>query len=520
MMKNLQAFARPSTRAVAGLCTCALLAGCVVGPNYSRPQAAAPATYKEMEGWKSATPRDDELRGNWWEAYGDPVLNSLVAQVSLSNQTLAQAEAQFRQARALVAQARAAYFPVVDVSASATRSKSSSGSTSASIASPRAPVNVFRIGPAASWEPDLWGSVRRSVESNVASAQASAADIESSRLSLQAELAQDYFALRALDADREVLETTVKAFEDSLKLTQNRYNAGVVARLDVVQAEAQLRSAQAQLIDVGVSRAQFEHAIAVLMGEPPADFTLARAPLVTDVPAIPVGLPSELLERRPDIAAAERRVAAANAQIGVAQAAFFPTLSLSASGGYQSNIISQLFNTPARFWSLGATLAQTVFDAGLRRARTDQAIAQYDATAAAYRQTVLAGFQEVEDNLAALRILDEEQVVQAQALAAARLTVELTLNQYKAGIVSYLNVIVVQAAALTAERNAIDLRNRRFAASVLLIRALGGSWNAAQLPRVADNGSVQPEVHASAPADKASETQPGFIRWLKEAFRK
>ncbi|MEN3353417.1 MAG: hypothetical protein V7640_1575 [Betaproteobacteria bacterium] len=456
-----------------------ILAGCTIGPNYSRPTAAAPTAYKEMAGWKTAEPRDDELRGNWWEIYNDPVLNGLEGEVNVSNQTLAQAEAQFRQARALVAQARAGYFPTVDLSASTSRSRAASSSTGAS----RGVVSSHSIALDASWEPDLWGRVRRTVEANVASAQASAADVESTRLSVHAELAQDYFTLRALDAQQQILEDTVQAFEASLKLTQNRYNAGVVARIDVVQAESQLRTTQAQLIDVGIARAQFEHAIAVLTGKPPAEFSLARAPLPTEPPAIPIGLPSELLERRPDIASAERRVAAANAQIGVAQAAYFPALSLSASAGFQSAALGQLLSAPARFWSLGASLAQAIFDAGLRRARTAQAVALYDATVASYRQTVLSSFQEVEDNLAALRILEQETLVQAEALAGARLSLELTLNQYKSGIVSYLNVLTAQTTALAAERTAVDLRNRRLAASVLLIRALGGGWSASLLPR-------------------------------------
>jgi NodT family efflux transporter outer membrane factor (OMF) lipoprotein len=299
---------------------------------------------------------------------------------------------------------------------------------------------------------------------------------------VHAELAQNYFAVRALDAQQQLLENTVSAYETSLKLTQNRYNAGVVARLDVVQADALLKGTQAQLLDVGVTRAQFEHAIAVLIGKAPAEFSLPRMPVLGEPPPVPVGLPSELLERRPDIAAAERRVASANAQIGVAQSAYFPALSLSASAGFQSLAIGQLLSAPARFWSLGAALAQTVFDAGLRRARTAQAIAAYDATVAGYRQTVLLGFQEVEDNLAALRILEQETLVQAEALAGARLTLELTLNQYKAGTVSYLNVLIAQTTALTSERNAVDLRNRRLAASVLLIRALGGGWHSGLLP--------------------------------------
>ena len=469
-------------RALTALLACAV-AGCSIGPNFSRPTAPVPAAYKELEGWKQAEPRDHELRGNWWQMYGDPVLDALQEQVNVSNQTLAQAEARYRQARTLVAQARAAYFPIVDVSAGAARSRSStstgSGSTSGGS---RGAVNRYEIGADASWEPDLWGRVRKTVEANVSSAQASAADLESVRLSLHAELAQNYFQLRTIEAQQQLFEETLQAFEASLKLTQNRYNSGVVARADVVQAETQLRSTQAQALEIGVQRAQLEHAIAVLIGKPPSEFALPRATIVAAPPVIPVGLPSELLERRPDIASAERRVKAANAQIGVAQTAYFPSLTLAASGGFQSSTLSRLISTPARFWSLGADLAQTIFDAGLRRARTAQAVAVYDETVANYRQTVLTGFQEVEDNLAALRILEQQAIVQAEALALAKQSLQLTLNQYKSGIVSYLNVLTAQTTAFAAERTAVDVRNRRLAASVLLIRALGGGWNAASLP--------------------------------------
>jgi NodT family efflux transporter outer membrane factor (OMF) lipoprotein len=468
-----------SARRLVALTTALLLSACTVGPDYRRPAAVIPSDYKEMAGWKKAEPRDHEIRGKWWAIYGDPVLDSLIEQVSVSNQTLAQSEAQYRQARALVAQARAAYFPVLSASAAETRSRPSSGSNTVNR---RGIATQHEIALDASWEPDLWGRVRRSVEANVASAQASAADLESVRLSLQTQLAQNYFLLRAVDAQQQLFRDTVRAFDESLKLTQNRYNAGVVARADVVQAQTQLRTTQAQAIDLQVQRAQLEHAIAVLTGKPPAEFTLAPSPLVGVPPLIPVGLPSELLERRPDIAGAERRMASANAQIGVAQAAYFPTLSLSASGGFQNTSLSNLFTTPARFWSLGATLAQTLFDAGLRRARTEQAVALYDQTVASYRQTVLQSFQEVEDNLAALRILEEEAAVQEEAVALARQALQLTLNQYKAGIVSYINVLTAQTTAFAAERTAVDLSNRRLAASVALVRAVGGGWTAAALP--------------------------------------
>jgi NodT family efflux transporter outer membrane factor (OMF) lipoprotein len=334
----------------------------------------------------------------------------------------------------------------------------------------------------ASWEVDLWGRVRRSVEAGEASWQASAAQLEAARLSARSALAQNYFLLRVADSTQQLLADTVAAYQRSLELTRNRYAAGVVARVDVVQAEVQLKSAQAQLIDLGVNRAQLEHAIALLVGEAPAKFAVAPAPLALKMPDIPLALPSALLERRPDIAAAERNMAAANAQIGVAKAAFFPTLTLTGSTGFRSTTFADLLTAPSRFWSIGGALAQAVFDAGLRRAQTDQAIAAYDADVATYRQTVLIAFQEVEDNLAALRILEQEASVQDEVVQGARQAVELTVNQYRAGIVSYLNVITAQATLLANERAAADIRGRRLTASVALIKALGGGWTSEELP--------------------------------------
>ena len=461
-----------------------LLCACTVGPNYVRPTADTPAAFKEMEGWKTAQPRDQELRGKWWAAFNDPLLNDLQGQVSLSNQNLAQAAAQFRQARALVQSARAGYWPGVTAGASVTRSQSPTGfiSQNQSLNARGGPSTSYALSLDAVWEADLWGRVRRTVESNAAGAQASAADLEALRLSIQAELAQNYFQLRALDAQKQLFDDSIAAYQRSLTLTQNQYAAGVVAKVDVIQAQTQLRTTQAQALDIGVQRAQLEHAIALLIGKPPSSYSLAPATLAATPPALPVGLPASLLERRPDIAAAERRMAAANAQIGVAEAAYYPSLTLSAGGGFQSSIFSDLLTTPSRFWSLGPALAQSLFDGGLRRAQTEQAIAAYDANVAAYRQTVLTGFKEVEDNLAALRILEEEAAIQEEAVQNARQSVALTTNQYKAGIVSYLNVVIVQAAALANERAAVDVLNRRLAASVLLIKALGGGWDASALP--------------------------------------
>jgi NodT family efflux transporter outer membrane factor (OMF) lipoprotein len=470
-------------RAVCGLALAAVLAratGCAVGPDYARPAFEAPAAYKELEGWKRAQPGDAELRGAWWELFGEPNLDALEIQVVASNQTLAQAVATYAESRALVREARASYFPTLAVGIGVTRSRSSSNQASSSAT--RGAVTEQSLPVDVSWEPDLWGRVRRSVEAERAGAQASAGDLASAQLSLQAQLAQDYFELRTIDAERRLLDDTVTAFERSLQLTKNRYEAGVAGRTDVVQAEAQLETTRAQAINLGVQRAQTEHAIARLIGRTPSELSIASAPLDATPPGIPVGLPSELLERRPDVAAAERRVAAANAQIGVAEAAYFPMVTLSASGGFESASLAQWFTWPSRVWSLGPSVSETVFDGGLRRAQTDFARAGYEANVAAYRDTVLAAFQGVEDQLAALRILEDEAAVQGAAVKAAQQSVVLTNNQYRAGTVSYLDVVTVQAIALADERTDVDLLGARMAASVQLIEALGGGWSSAELP--------------------------------------
>ena len=459
----------------------AALAGCAAGPDYQRPKLDAPAQYKELQGWHAAAPNDAAPKGEWWTLFADPELERLIARVDISNQNIRIAEARLRQAHAAADQARAALFPALNANGSATRSKSPSLPNAPSFAS--GAVNNYSASLNASWEPDFWGGVRRSVEAGEAGFQASAADLENARLSARATLAQNYFALRVADATRQALADTVAAYGRTLQLTQNRYAAGVAARVDVVQAEVQLKSAQAQLIDVGVQRAQLEHAIALQLGLAPADFALAPAPLAARMPAIPVGLPSQLLERRPDVAAAERRTAAANADIGVAQAAFFPTVTLTAAGGSRTTSLADLFAAPTHFWSLGAAVLQPLFDAGLRSAQKAQAVAAYDEQVATYRQTVLAGFQEVEDNLAALRILEEEAALQDEVIKAARQAVALTTNQYQAGVVSYLNVITAQATLLANERAAANILGQRLAASVALIRALGGGWSADALPR-------------------------------------
>jgi NodT family efflux transporter outer membrane factor (OMF) lipoprotein len=476
---------RLTLAAVAGVLT--LITGCVVGPNYVRPPVITPDAYKDVDGWKMAQPQDEVIRGAWWEIFSDPQLNALEAQVSVSNQNLVVAEATYRQARALVREARASYFPTVTLGIGYTRFRDSATLGTSSVGASTgggssSPQSDFQLGLDFSWELDLWGRIRRTVESNQASAQASAGDLESARLSFQAELAQDYVQLRTLDAQQQLLDATVAAFAKALQLTKNQYASGVASEVDVVQAETQLKTTQAQAIDVGVQRAQLEHAIALLIGTPASTFSLPAAPLTATPPPIPVGVPSALRERRPDIAAAERRVAAANAQIGVAEAAYFPTLTLSASSGFESSSLSQWLTAPSRFWSVGPSLSETVFDGGLRRAQTDFARAGYDASVGTYRQTVLTAFQAVEDNLAALRLLEQEAQVQDEAVQAAQKSVTLTTNQYKAGTVSYLNVITAQTIALTDETTAVQIRGRRMSAAVLLIQALGGGWNVSALP--------------------------------------
>ncbi len=456
------------------------IASCTVGPDYVKPTAEVPASYKETGGWKKAEPKDAMIKGVWWEMFKDPELNRFEEQVNISNQNIAVAEAQFRQARALVQTARSGYYPTITARASFVRARRS-GSVSGGTFSPANTTSDFLLPVSASWEADIWGKVRRAVESAQAGAEASAADLEAMRLSVHAELAQDYFQLRALDVEKQLLDDTVAAYQKSLELTKNRYASGVASKADVLQAETQLKSTQAQAIDIGVQRSQLEHAIALLMGKPASSFSLSPARLAAVLPEIPVGLPSELLERRPDIAAAERLMAAANAQIGVAESAFYPDITLSATGGFEAASLSKWFSWPSRFWSVGTSIAETVFEGGLRRSLTDQARAAYDANVASYRQTVLTGFQEVEDNLAALRILEEEAGVQDEAVNSAEQTLTVVTNQYRAGTVSYLDVIVAQATALTNERIAISIQGRRMTAGVLLIKALGGGWNSSAL---------------------------------------
>ena len=453
-----------------------LTAACTVGPDYVRPNPVAtmPTTFKELEGWKVAQPNTGIISERWWEIYHDPVLNSLEEQVAISNLNVAVAEAQFRQARALVQVAKAGNFPTLTVGAAATRSQSSSNSGTG--ISGGTTVSNLQLPVDLTWEVDLWGRIRREVEASQANAQASAADLAAATLSAQAALASDYFQLRVLDAQKQLLDATTAIYRNSLNMTNNRYAAGVAARSDVLQAETQLKSTEAQAIDLGIQRAQLEHAIALLLGTPSAAFSLSSTVLSITVPFIPPGIPSALLERRPDIASSERKVAAANAQVGIAQAAYYPTIQLSAAGGFSSSSLTTWFSWPSRFWSVGPAASVTLFDGGVRDAQSEQAKAAYDATVAAYRETVLTAFQGVEDNLAALRILEEETEVQNQAVRAAQQVVTITTNQYQAGTVAYLNVLVAQSTSLANERTALGLVGQRLAASVLLVKALGGGW--------------------------------------------
>ena len=476
-------------RLVASVASMALLAGCMVGPKYKQPSTPVPSAFKEQppesfkesDGWKRSQPADQLLRGKWWELFGDSKLTELEEQVTISNQDLKAAEARFREARAMIRFNRASEFPTISVGPSISSLRDSANRPY--FGSSSKPTGDFVLPFDLSYELDVWGRVRRTVAAAREEAQASAADLETVRLSLQAELAFDYFELRAADAEEQLLNDTVKAYVDALKLTTNRYEGGAAPRSDVAQAKTQLASTQAQDTDVGVQRAQFEHAIAVLTGKPPADLSLPPAPRDTQPPIVPIGLPSQLLERRPDVAASERRVAEANEQIGIARAAFFPTLMLGASAGLEGTSLLNWFNWPSRFWAVGPSMVQTLFDAGRRRATSDAALASYDASVANYRETALTAFQQVEDNLAALRILEQESKEQREAVAAAEESLRIFTNRYKGGLDTYLQVITAQTATLTNQRTEVDIRRRRMDASVLLIKALGGGWDTASLPK-------------------------------------
>jgi NodT family efflux transporter outer membrane factor (OMF) lipoprotein len=468
-----------------------LLGSCAVGPDYVRPSVETPPAFKEAAGWKVAQPQDQLPRGKWWKifdqaesasegkCYRDAQLDALEMQIDISNQNIKQAEAKFRQEQDIVSQARAAYFPGVSASYSDTRTNSTPSFFSA-INMPGPINNEYNAGLSASWELDVWGKIRRTVESKKAGAEASEANLEAARLSTQAELATDYINLRFADEVKRLLDDTVAYDEKTLQLTRSLYASGIARRSDVIQAEQQLESARTQAIDAGVQRAQLEHAIAILIGKAPAFFSIAPAAYVPLVPHIPPGLPSDLLERRPDIAAAERAAAAANAQIGVAEAAFFPTIGLSASGSYESTAFehfSQLFSMPNRIWSIGPSVSETLFDAGLHSAQKREAIAAYDQAVAGYRQTVLGGFKEVEDNLSGMRLLEEEATAQQKSAADAHEAVKLLLSQYKAGIARYSEVLAAQNAATKSELAALNTDNKRLTTAVALVKALGGGWD-------------------------------------------
>ncbi len=466
-----------------------LFKSCDKAPKYVKPSAPEPAAYKELapdtfketNDWKFARPNDAVIRGQWWEMFNDAQLNSLEEHLNQANQNIALADANFRAARALVKESRSEYFPTVTTSPSIIVSRQSAASTHSNVSPGQRSVN-YTLPFDATWEPDFWGRIRNTVVASASEAQASAADLQNVRLSVEAELAFDYYQLRSLDTEKRLLDSTIVAFQEQLDLTRVRQQTGIASDEDVAQAETQLETTQAQATDLGIQRAQFEHAIAILTGQPPATFSIPIAPLDAQPPAVPVGLPSQLLERRPDIAAAERRVAEANAEIGVTKAAFFPSLILGATGGFESTSLATWFTWPARFFSLGPTLTQTLFDKGRRKAATEVARAQYDATAANYRQTVLTAFQEVEDNLAALRILNHELDQQNAAVASAQRALTLSTERYKSGIDSYLNVITAQTTLLNNQRTAVNLQMQQMTASVELIKALGGGWNESQLP--------------------------------------
>jgi NodT family efflux transporter outer membrane factor (OMF) lipoprotein len=460
-----------------------LLGGCSVGPKYAKPTTQIPPSYKENANWKTAQPSDQAQKGNWWEIFQDSQLNALEERLSVSNQTLRAAVDRFQEARDVLRETRSALYPLVTASVAPTRIRQSQhralfGATS--------PVNYsdFTLAGDVSYEADAWGAVRRSVESSRTLAQASAADLETIRLSLHAELALDYLTLRGLDEQKRLFDTNVDAFDKALHLTESRFQGGVASREDVDLAATQLEQTRAEDIDITSARDQFEHAVAVLVGHPASSFTLDPAPLPATPPVPPPGLPSELLERRPDIAEAERRVASANEQVGIARAAFFPTITLGLVGGFESGKFPNWLTGPSALWSIGASAAETVFDAGRRHAVSDQAMATYDEMVADYQQTVLTSFQQVEDSLSDLRVLDDEAKTQDAAVAAANRALDQSTNRYKGGLDTYLTVITAQNAALANERTAVSLLTRRLTSTVLLVKALGGGWDVSRLPAV------------------------------------
>jgi NodT family efflux transporter outer membrane factor (OMF) lipoprotein len=468
------------------------LAGCMVGPKYVKPPAPTapefkeqpPASFQESDGWKTAQPSDQSIRGKWWEIFGDPQLNALEEQVTSSNQDLKVAAARLQQARAMIRFNRSYLFPTISTSPSVVNERLSANQPYFPSSEANDGTGNYTLPFDLSYEVDLWGRVRRTVNASREETQASAADLATAGLSLHAELAIDYFELRSADAQKQLLDDTVKAYTDALQLTEDRFEGGAAPKSDVAQAQTQLGGAKVADTDITVARAQYEHAIATLIGKPPAQFNLPPSTEVKlNLPVIPVGVPSQLLERRPDIAAGERRMAEANEQIGIARAAYFPTLTIGATGGFEGSTVTNWLNWPSRLWAIGPQLSETLFDAGRRRATSEGAQANYDGTVAAYRQTALSAFQEVEDNLAALRILESEAEQQHQATASAEESLQLFTNRYEGGVDSYLQVITAQTIALADERNDIDIQRRRMDASVLLVKAVGGGWDTSQLPK-------------------------------------
>jgi NodT family efflux transporter outer membrane factor (OMF) lipoprotein len=467
---------------------CFLNGGCSLAPKYQRPAVETPSAFKELEPestaatnfWKMARPSDDALRGKWWEMFTNAQLNALEEQVAVSNQNVAAAFANFLSARAIVKEARAQLFPTLTANPAVTRSRSAVNQSGSSVGS--ATFTDYSLPLDASWQPDLWGRIRNTVKGNTFEAQATAADLQNTRLGAQAELAADFFQLRAQDALKQLFDDAVRAYRESLDLTEVRFQTGIASDQDVAQAEIQLQTAEAQATNLGILRAQLEHAIALLLGKPASTFSITVEPLSTSPPAGPVTLPSELLERRPDIASAERRVAEANARIGVAKAAYYPNVTLSASGAFQSASISSLLNWSSRAWSVGAGLAETIFDAGQRKATVEQFRADYDNTVARYRQTVLAAFQQVEDNLSTLRILAHQVEQQETVVKSSERYLTLATDRYKLGIDSYLNVITAQTTYLVNRQTLVNLRTQQMTASVQLVEAVGGGWDASHLP--------------------------------------
>jgi NodT family efflux transporter outer membrane factor (OMF) lipoprotein len=500
-----------SVRSLAAFAVVLSLTGCMVGPDYQKPPPASPPTpeFKETNDsmFRPALPRDTIDRGPWWAIYGDPVLDGLMAQVDVSNQTLKQNEAAYRQAVALIRQTQSQLYPTVGYTGSTLQRSSGGGTSSTGTTGGNVgnSVGQFSVGGSLSWEIDVWGRIRRTIESDSAAAQTSAADLAAARLSAQSSLATNYFSLRTSDLRRRLYEESVAAYGRSLQIVNNQAAAGTASRLDQMQAQTIYEQTRAQLVAEGVNRAQFEHAIAALIGKAPAEVSIAPAPLPTMVPTIDAGIPSALLERRPDIAAAERSMAAANAQIGIAVAAYYPDITLGSSVSFASTMIGTLFTVGSMVWSIGPALAGTAIDGGARGAQVEGARANYDRTIAAYRQAVLTAFQQVEDGLVQQRLIEQQEKVQVAAVNAAREAERLSLNQYRAGTIPYTTVIQTQTAALGSEQTLLNVRLTRFTASSTLVTALGGGWKVQDLPipAVTPSSDPAPAPTQAAPAKRS-----------------